>query len=662
MFRALCLLCLITAVTITVEAQPSSIGVKGGYLYVMNTSTLPIVAGSADCGTFADGVANGMYAGITGEYALFGDALELAGGITYTSRPAALTAVSTDNFEVLDPTSNTFVPLQRSHRFEANLGYVAIEAGLRIRPLDWLPVYLRLGADAGNPVVGATYKQTEQITAPEGILFPDGRSTRVNADGELTTAGTSYGASFALGGVLRWFENVEVCPEVGYRYNLNNLVSDNVWRQSYAMAGIQVRYRIVGGEEPPPPPMPAPEPEPKPAPPPIVEVPVTPTERPVVITSLSTSPLEINETVVTQTFPLLPYLFFDAGKADLRARYRSDEPTQGFSEQTLPKQTLPIYYRMLDIVGKRMQRQEGVVLTVTGTADDTEAYADADLRQLATRRARAVVDYMRDRWGLPEDRFRVTTAERPSLPSNEAYAEGLEENRRVEITASDASLLAPVVHSRFLEFVPTQPMHEFTVATRNPELASSWDLEVRRGGTLVGWKRGTGAPPNVRFDLTQEITDRLGPVIGPVDTLDATIIVQQTNAAPVQATTRFPLRKTVSNFEVSRLSLIVFDYDQATISPVNQQMMRYVIMQSAGLGSTASIKGSTDRLGELRYNVNLSTDRARAVEAYLRSVAPQVSIDSVTGVGPADLPYDNSLPEGRFYCRTVSLTITTPLR
>jgi outer membrane protein OmpA-like peptidoglycan-associated protein len=91
-------------------------------------------------------------------------------------------------------------------------------------------------------------------------------------------------------------------------------------------------------------------------------------------------------------------------------------------------------------------------------------------------------------------------------------------------------------------------------------------------------------------------------------------------------------------------------------------MMRYVIMQSAGQGSTASIKGSTDRLGELRYNVNLSTDRARAVEAYLRSVAPQVSIDSVTGVGPADLPYDNSLPEGRFYCRTVSLTITTPLR
>jgi len=660
MFRALCLLCSITAVTLTAVAQPSSIGIKGGYLYVMNTSTLPIVAGSTDCGAFADGVANGMYAGITGEYALIGDALELAGGITYTSRPAALTAVSRDNFEVLDPRSNIFVPLERSHRFEANLGYVAIEAGLRIRPLAWLPVYVRLGADAGNPVVGATYRQTEQITAPDGILFPDGRSTRVNADGELTTAGTSYGASFTLGGVLRWLEHVEVCPEIGYRYNLNNLVSDNVWRQSYAMAGIQVRYRIVGGEEPPPPPMP--EPEPKPEPPPIVEVPAAPTERPVVITSLSTSPLEINETVVTQTFPLLPYLFFDAGKADLRARYRSDEPTQGFSEQTLPKQTLPIYYRMLDIIGKRMQRQPGTVLTVTGTADETEAYADADLRQLATRRARAVVDYMRDRWSLPEDRFRVTTADQPSLPSNEAYAEGLEENRRVEITASDASLLAPVVHSRFLEFVSTQPMHEFTVATRNPELATSWDLEVRRGGTLVGWKRGTGAPPNVRFDLTQEITDRLGPVIEPVDTLDATIIVQQANAAPVQATTRFPLRKTVSNFEVSRLSLIVFDYDQATISPVNQQMMRYVIMQSAGQGSTASIKGSTDRLGELRYNVNLSTDRARAVEAYLRSVAPQVSIDSVTGVGPADLPYDNSLPEGRFYCRTVSLTITTPLR
>ena len=654
---------LVAAVTIvgTAVAQPTSIGIRGGYLYVMNTSALPIVAGSADCGAFADGVANGFYGGVTGEYALLGDLLEVSGGLTYTKRPALLTAVSTDNFEVLDPRSNTFVPLERSHQFEATLGYISVDVGLRTRPIPGLPLFVRLSADAGNPVLGAEFTQSEQVTSPSGVLFPDGLARRVNATGELTNAGTSYGATFSIGAALPWLRDIEVCPEVGYRYNFNNLVSDNVWKQSYIMAGLQIRYRLSDDTPPPPPP-----PPPPPAPEPVVtraEPPAAPpAERPVVITSISTTPLEINETVVTQTFPLLPYVFFDAGKADLRARYRGSEDVQDFREQALPKQTIPIYYRMLDIIGSRMQRMTEATLTVTGTADPSEAGLGADVRQLAQRRAQTVVDYMRQRWDLPERRFRITTAERPALPSNIAYAEGVEENRRVELSSSESALMGPVVHTRFLEFVPTQPTHQFNVATKYPERATSWELEVRRGGTLIGWKRGDGAPPNVRFDLSQELTDRLGPVVAPSDTLDATLVVQQNDGPPVEASTRFPLRKTVSNYEVSRLSLIVFDYDQSSISAQNQQMMRYVIMQSAGQGSKATIKGSTDRLGELQYNVNLSTERARAVEQYLRSVAPGVDITSVTGVGPADLPYDNSLPEGRFYCRTVSLTITTPLR
>ena len=90
--------------------------------------------------------------------------------------------------------------------------------------------------------------------------------------------------------------------------------------------------------------------------------------------------------------------------------------------------------------------------------------------------------------------------------------------------------------------------------------------------------------------------------------------------------------------------------------------MERVISAAARSGSRATIVGSTDRLGELDHNLELSQDRASAVERFARSVSPELEIDDVRGIGPSTLLYDNSRPEGRFYCRTVSLTITTPLR
>ena len=118
----------------------------------------------------------------------------------------------------------------------------------------------------------------------------------------------------------------------------------------------------------------------------------------------------------------------------------------------------------------------------------------------------------------------------------------------------------------------------------------------------------------------------------------------------------------MSNYEVSRLSLIVFDYDKADINAANKKMMERVISESARDGSTASVIGSTDRLGEADHNMQLSRQRAEAVSSLAQTIAPSLNVQEVKGIGSSVLPYDNSLPEGRFYCRTVSLTITTPLR
>ncbi|MCX6140202.1 MAG: hypothetical protein NTX15_05130, partial [Candidatus Kapabacteria bacterium] len=123
---------------------------------------------------------------------------------------------------------------------------------------------------------------------------------------------------------------------------------------------------------------------------------------------------------------------------------------------------------------------------------------------------RSIVGYMRGRWGLSEDRFIVRSTDRPSLVSNEQYVQGIEENRRVELSSNDGSVLDPVVHTRFNEYVPVQPHHDFAVNVANPEQSSSWALKVNHHNRDIGARAGTEAPPaQISFDLSQEMTDRL---------------------------------------------------------------------------------------------------------------------------------------------------------
>jgi outer membrane protein OmpA-like peptidoglycan-associated protein len=71
--------------------------------------------------------------------------------------------------------------------------------------------------------------------------------------------------------------------------------------------------------------------------------------------------------------------------------------------------------------------------------------------------------------------------------------------------------------------------------------------------------------------------------------------------------------------------------------------------------------GSTDNLGELSHNQELSTQRAENVRDLILADKPDSKITSTKGIGPSNLLYDNHLPEGRYYCRTVRVEVATPL-
>lgn len=75
-------------------------------------------------------------------------------------------------------------------------------------------------------------------------------------------------------------------------------------------------------------------------------------------------------------------------------------------------------------------------------------------------------------------------------------------------------------------------------------------------------------------------------------------------------------------------------------------------------GATVRIDGYTDHVGLEEHNIQLSSARAASVRRALGADIPEERIE-IRANGESDL-FDNSLPEGRYYCRTVHITVETP--
>jgi outer membrane protein OmpA-like peptidoglycan-associated protein len=77
--------------------------------------------------------------------------------------------------------------------------------------------------------------------------------------------------------------------------------------------------------------------------------------------------------------------------------------------------------------------------------------------------------------------------------------------------------------------------------------------------------------------------------------------------------------------------------------------------------ATVVIGGHTDIIGTDDYNMNLSKERATAAQTILEGETSKAGKTGVTyntdGYGKADPAFGNTLPEERFYNRTVTIDI-----
>ncbi len=270
--------------------------------------------------------------------------------------------------------------------------------------------------------------------------------------------------------------------------------------------------------------------------------------------------------------------------------------------------------------------------------------------------------YLRDVWGIAESRLKIEARDLPRTPSNPGEPDGMEENRRVEILSSTWQIIEPIITRDTLRTI-TPPIVRFYPQVRADAGPAGWQIAARQGAREMKSFSGQGAAPAMLEWNVAEDPRQYPRTSEPISfSLQASDVDSRTQSTPQglitveQITVQKKRAERLADREIDRYGLILFDFDRAELNAPNRRIADF-IKGRISTGSAVTITGYTDRIGDAEYNRKLSEGRARATAAALG-----ISAERATGVGETDPLYDNELPEGRFYSRTVNVIVDTPVR
>lgn len=650
----------------TATAQDGSsrgvrIGGYGGVQYTMYSGSVtqnPLIPGNC-CQEFTSGNGIGVHYGL-GLHVPLADklALELRAGFVVVDGQMTETEFIGNALQ-----NNTVVAAEVEHRLDLVFDMLTFDPSLVWQPFAF-PFSLQAGPAVGY-IVTADYALEEALVSPDNVTFTGGGRVRNESGGALDGVSelqfglfASAGYDIAIG--TRW----TLRPEAGYWHYFTEVLSDVDLNIAGLRGGISLWYTFPTVASPPPP---AKVPPPRP--------PVEKAKTPLLTASIAASGInergteeavvrtQVEEYISTSMRPLLPYVFFAPSSARLPDRYArlTVHDTGRFSiERLYGVETLPTYRHILNILGRRMQDLPKANITLTGCNADTDD--EAGNTALSRDRAEAVRTYLVSVWGVDPARIRTVSRNLPERASGQATTDGGEENRRVEITSNTQSLLAPVITRDTLRKV-TPPVIRFRTQVKSESSVSTWRITAAQHARTLREFAGSGAVPEM---VDWEINREQDNVPREEHQLEYSLAVRDATgqsvtaigaAIPVeQITLRKKRRERIADKEIDRYSLILFDINSSELKAGQKAILRN-LRNNITLASTVFITGYTDRLGDGTSNLTLSEQRAQAVASEIKAENMVVR-----GLGEDVLLHDNRTPEGRFYCRTVTLVVETPVR
>jgi outer membrane protein OmpA-like peptidoglycan-associated protein len=376
--------------------------------------------------------------------------------------------------------------------------------------------------------------------------------------------------------------------------------------------------------------------------------------------------------VVSETLPLLNYVFFDEGSTTIPTRYNLISPSTAaiFKEQQLQAEQpvnytgraarqLNVYYNVLNILGDRMRTNPGANITLSGASlsGPTEGKALAD----------AVKNYLVDVFVIDGSRISVNGRTKPANPSEQPGGKKelvllREGDRRVDIQSSSSDLMMEVGGGMMkpVVFNATQsdPMDSYLLfnVAKATEVLQSYNIDLTdKNGQVTHYgpftknqesvlgKAVLGNNKSGDYKVTLIGTSKLG-----------TIIKKETTVH---------IESQEEQIEKGMRYSILFNFNRSFTVATYSKFLKEVVVPLIADYSTVVIHGHTDVIGTDTYNLNLSQKRAKDAQQLLQSALNSAGKNNVkfetsgSGEDLSQAPFDNNRPEERFYNRTVIIDI-----
>ncbi len=367
--------------------------------------------------------------------------------------------------------------------------------------------------------------------------------------------------------------------------------------------------------------------------------------------------VKLEDVRYTEYFPLVPYVFFPANsdKPDTYYRTAVVRETGDIEAYDTLKNALAINEYIVSLLCRRMKQYPTARLEIIGTNDGR---SEARNRRLSLDRATAIRSALIT-CGIDSARLVVTSRDLPEKPSAPNDPDGMAENRRVEFRASTPEVLEPFQSRVGIERLSTPDVLIFVPEVSSSDPIREWELTITQAGRTLRTFKSEGSPRPITWRIDP---GELSPQQVPIDYVFRAESVlgnaaESSGSISVDylSSTR-PIQQRTGNKTVQKFSLILFDFDSDVITPDNQRILDVKILPAITPGSTVKIYGYTDRIGEARYNLDLSRRRAQAVMNYLKSKRPDVRYETA-GYGETIELFDNNRPTGRQLSRTVQIVI-----
>jgi len=518
-----------------------------------------------------------------------------------------------------------------SDKLSTSMNYITLEPSLKISPFEY-PLYFFLGPRIGFNVAKSF---TEEFGAPGDVLASSGEWSGIR--GTVLTGQVGLGYDIPLSDPNA-SSQVNVSPFLAVHVGQGPR-SEESWSLTTLRLGVAVKFGSTAQSR-------------------------SMTEGEVQFSVKAPRIIPV-ERKIKETFPMRNYVFFDEGSSNIPARYStltSDEARTFKEEQLLEPQPkdatgrsrrqLTVYHNLVNVVGDRLRRYPDATIRLIGSSDN----GAAEGKQFAE----SIKRYLVDVFGIDGGRVTTEGREKPSIPSVVPGAtRELEllrpEDRRVEIASTNAEILEPV-QIISLQEDPLDSDVLFT-ATGATDALSSWSIEAtdengktKRFGPFTGDQERIagrsllGDQSNGRYTVVMLGETKSGQSIRK----EETVRLVRSDEPESEPGLRFS---------------ILFEFDQSKTVSTYDRFLSKTVAPLVPNGGSIIIHGHTDIVGEESHNLKLSRDRANETMTVLKRELGRLGIRDVKfdtyGFGE-DLrraPFDDRLPEERFYNRCVVIDI-----